>query len=61
MTICCEHNPCPDRPKWWLSRFTDKPWRCSQCGQWWVTKHGTDYADYDMGGHYDWIKLEVIA
>lgn len=54
MTVCCEHNECPDRPKRRLRRFLTQPWRCPQCGQWWYTIHAHDYSDYDTGGHYEW-------
>lgn len=38
MIICCEHNPCPSRPRWWLSRFSNRPWYCPQCSKLWVTR-----------------------
>lgn len=56
--ICCEHNRCPDRPAYFLGRFTRKPWRCDQCGRWWVTKHYTTYANYDSGGDYRWVEVD---
>ena len=52
---CCEHNPCPDRPTWWLRRYQTRPWMCTQCGQWWITK-----ARWAWDGYvYDWKKVEV--
>lgn len=47
---CCEHNPCPDRPTWWLSRFRERPWRCPQCGDWWITVYVAGYE----GGSWNW-------
>lgn len=35
--VCCEHNPCPDRPRFFLFKFRNRPWRCDQCGSMWVT------------------------
>lgn len=37
MTVCCEHNRCPDRPRRWLRRFQNRPWFCDQCGRLWGT------------------------
>lgn len=39
---CCEHNPCPERPKYWLSRFVSHPYRCPQCGQYWAATNHYD-------------------
>ena len=39
---CCEHNPCPGRPKWFLRRFESRPYRCPQCDQCWVTTYHYD-------------------
>lgn len=47
MTVCCEHNPYPQRPRWLLARFMNRPWRCPQCGQFWVTEIRTLWGDYD--------------
>lgn len=33
-----DRNCCPDMPKLFLYRFRNQPWRCSQCGQFWVTE-----------------------
>ena len=54
MTICCEHNPCPGRPRWFLVRFTDRPWRCPQCGQFWVTEIRYLWGDFDG---FEWARI----
>lgn len=54
MTVCCEHNPCPGRPRWFLGRFTTRPWRCPQCGQFWITRLRTLWGDPD---HCDWVRV----
>ncbi|MBB5167108.1 ribosomal protein L37AE/L43A [Mycobacterium sp. AZCC_0083] len=41
MTVCCEHNRCPERPKRWLRRFRTRPWYCPQCEGLWVTEAKT--------------------
>ena len=54
---CCEHNPCPNRPRWWLSRFHTRPWRCPQCGTWWVS---TWHQACDQG-FWGWKKVTKAA
>ena len=48
---CCEHNPCPNRPKLDLGSYRDRPWRCGQCGSWWV-RH------WQKG--WEWKKLDMV-
>jgi hypothetical protein len=55
MTACCKHNPCPGKPNWFLGRFMTRPWRCPQCGQFWVTK-GT-YLWGEWNG-YEWVRVD---
>ena len=55
---CCEHNPCPDRPKWFLSRFVNRPWYCDQCGGVWVTEKDV-YRPYSI--EYQWRRLALKA
>lgn len=50
---CCEHNPCPYRPRWFLFRFVDRPWRCTQCGRMWVTKSKYLWGEHDG---YEWVR-----
>lgn len=52
--ICCEHYPCQGRPKWFLIRFTERPWRCPICGQMWITKQKWLWGDPDG---YTWEKV----
>lgn len=54
MTICCEHNPCPDRPRWFLGKYQTQPWRCPQCGQFWCTKPKYLWMDFDG---YEWFRV----
>lgn len=61
MTVCCEHNRCPDRPRRWLGRFRNRPWFCDQCGRLWVTvpKGGWDFQWWewkDLTEPPDWLK-----
>ena len=49
---CCEHNPCPSRPKLDLGNYRDRPWRCRQCGTWWIRKFGQ--------GGWGWKKLDTV-
>jgi len=55
-TRCDHRNPCPDRPQRWLGRFTDRPWRCPQCGRWWVTERHTSYPCPE--GFWVWVRAE---
>lgn len=57
-TACHRTNPCPGRPRHFLGRYTDRPWRCPQCGRWWVTEHRSSYATQDSGGFYVWVRAE---
>ena len=57
--VCDRLNPCPDRPRHFLGRYTDRPWRCPQCSRWWVTQHRSSYATYDSGGFYAWVRAEA--
>lgn len=41
--VCCEHQRCPDRPRWFLRRFRTRPWYCPQCGRLWVTQAVSAY------------------
>lgn len=36
MIVCCEHNQCPDRPRFLTRRYRTRPWVCPQCGRWWT-------------------------
>lgn len=47
----------PEQPRRWLRRFRQRPWRCARCGTWWITEHYTDYANYDSGGAWRWVRL----
>lgn len=38
---CCLKYGHPQQPKRWLSRFKNRPWRCSRCASWWVAKQTT--------------------
>ena len=49
----------PDQPKRWLRRFRQRPWRCNRCQTWWVTEHRTDYATWDSGGWWKWVRVEM--
>lgn len=53
--ICCEHNECPDRPRWFRSRFLVRPWRCPQCGQWWYIRLHTTYD----GSTWEWERCDT--
>ena len=53
--ICCEHYPCLGRPKWLLRRFQTRPWRCPECGQFWITEPRYLWADFDG---YTWKEVE---
>jgi len=48
--VACAFYGCPGRPERWLSRFTDRPWRCQRCRTWWVTVRRRDYDHIT----YDW-------
>lgn len=61
MIICCPHNPCPDRPRWFLGRFTHRPWRCAQCGRLWVTKLVYSWMDPDGYEWHDITPTEAMA
>jgi len=37
---CCEHNRCPDRPEP-KQKYLTQPWRCPQCGTWWLAVWGS--------------------
>ena len=52
--ICDALNPCPHRPRRFLGRFTDRPYRCPQCGRWWVTRLLRQYDDWI----YQWVRAE---
>lgn len=52
---CCEHNPCPERPRWFLGRFTTRPWRCPQCGYLWITEGNYLWGDFNG---YQWVRLQ---
>jgi hypothetical protein len=54
MTVCCEHNPCPGKPRWFLTRFTTRLWRCPQCGQCWCTRLRRLWGEPDG---YDWVRV----
>lgn len=56
MTVCCEHNPCPGRPRWFLSRFEHRPWMCRQCGRLWVTEER--YLWGEPSG-WEWMELAI--
>jgi hypothetical protein len=58
---CCEHNPCPDvyGPRWFLHRFTKRPWRCPHCGKLWHTEQKFSWADPDG---YEWkLSIDPVA
>lgn len=61
MLHCCEHNPCPYvyGPKWFLRRFTDKPWRCPHCGKLWHTVPSYSWGETDG---FEWkLSLDPVA
>ena len=37
MVTCCEHNQCPQRPKWFLRKYRKQMWVCPECGLAWMT------------------------
>lgn len=56
---CCEHNPCPDRPKA-TKGFSTRPWRCPQCRQWWIAK--SESSSWASGcGWWVWAKVSASA
>ena len=56
MTVCCEHNRCPQRPRWFLGRVLTRPWRCPECGRLWITKPVYRWMDFDG---YRWHDIGV--
>lgn len=50
---CCEHNPCPQKPRWFKGRFQKRPWRCPQCSTWWVTYWTSAYDS----GFWSWKRV----
>lgn len=59
-TRCHWLNPCPDRPRRRLRRFTDSPWRCPQCSRWWVTV-GEEHSGILSGewATWTWVRAEA--
>lgn len=57
--VCCEHNRCPDRPRHRLWRFQERPWRCTQCGRWWVTRN--EGFGWDGWLHWSWREVTKEA
>lgn len=55
--LSCWANGHPKQPSP-RKKWSQRPWRCSQCGTWWVTRHTSDYSDYDVGGHWEWKRVE---
>lgn len=52
---CDPLNPCPDRPRRGFRKYLLNPWRCAQCGRWWVTERRTSWSPYEEGGYYVWV------
>lgn len=44
--LACYSQGHPDRPRWLLWRFDDRPWRCLRCHTWWVTRQVGPYEGY---------------
>lgn len=58
-TRCHGLNPCPDRPRRRLRRFTDSPWRCPQCSRWWVTV-GEEHSSISVTWTtWTWVRAEA--
>lgn len=57
-TLTCWAYGHPEQPKP-RRKWRDRPWRCDRCGTWWVTAHYHDYSNYDVGGAWRWVRVEV--